>query len=64
MIETSTEALVIPSPVLPELDYLVSERMGPSPMLALLQDVERAAYVVEDLTGDDYVRVRELMDRD
>ena len=63
LIEESEEALVIPSPVLPELDYLVSERMGAAPMLALLGDVERGAYVVENLLPDDYVRVRQLMDR-
>ncbi|HSH61495.1 MAG TPA: VapC toxin family PIN domain ribonuclease [Acidimicrobiales bacterium] len=63
MIEETDDALLIPSPVLPEVDYLVSERMGPAPMLALLADVERAAYLVEDLTRDDYPRVRELMDR-
>lgn len=63
LIEETDDALLIPSPVLPEVDYLVSERMGPAPMLALLADVERAAYLVEDLTRDDYPRVRELMDR-
>lgn len=63
LIEGTDEALIIASPVLPEVDYLVSERMGPAPMLALLVDVERGAYVVEDLVGEDYGRVRELMDR-
>lgn len=63
LIEECEEALVIPSPVLPELDYLVSERMGPAPMLALLGDVERGAYLVLDLLPDDYSRVRQLMDR-
>ena len=63
LIEECTERLVIPSPVLPELDSLVSERMGPAPMLALLADVERSAYVVENLIADDYVRARSVMDR-
>lgn len=54
---------MIPSPVLPEVDYLASERIGPAPMLALLHDVERGAYRIEDLRFDDYPRVRELMDR-
>lgn len=63
LIEESQEALVIPSPVLPELDYLVSERMGPAPMIALLRDIDSAAYVVMDLAADDYRRVRELVDR-
>ena len=63
LIESTEEALVVPSPVLPEVDYLVSERMGPGPMLALLRDVEAGAYVVENLATADYPRVRELMDR-
>jgi hypothetical protein len=40
LIEGTDEALVIPSPVLPEVDYLVSEKMGPGLMLALLRDIE------------------------
>lgn len=63
LIESTEEVLVIPGPVLPEVDYLVAQRMGPAPMLALLLDIERGAFVVEDLRSDDYRRVRELMDR-
>lgn len=54
---------MIPSPVLPEVDDLVSQWMGPGPMLALLRDIERNAYQVEDLTAGDYRRVGEVMDR-
>jgi predicted nucleic acid-binding protein len=63
LIEEATEALVIPSPVLPEVDYLVSERLGTGPMLALLDDIGHGAYVVEDLGDADYGRVRAVMDR-
>lgn len=63
LIESAEEVLVIPGPVLPEVDYLVAQRMGTAPMLALLLDVERGAFLVEDLRTDDYRRVRELMDR-
>lgn len=63
LIEDEAEALVIPSPVLPEVDDLVSQWMGPGPMLALLRDIERNAYQVEDLTAGDYRRVGEVMDR-
>lgn len=63
LIEDATEALVVPSPVLPELDYLVAERLGTGPMLAFLRDVSAGAYEVEDLVADDYDRVREVMDR-
>lgn len=63
LIESSGEEIVIPAPVLPEVDYLVSTRMGASPMIALMRDVESGAYRVEELQGGDYPRVRELMDR-
>jgi uncharacterized protein len=63
LIEQSEESLVIPSPVLPELDYLVVERLGPGPMLAFLRDIERGAYLIEDLVTPDYRRAGELMDR-
>jgi predicted nucleic acid-binding protein len=63
LIEDANETLIIPAPVLPEVDYLVADRLGPAPMLALLRDIEDAAYRVEDLVGADYVRVREIMDR-
>jgi predicted nucleic acid-binding protein len=63
LIEDAKEVLVIPSPVLPEVDYLVSTRMGPAPMVALLSDIEAGAYVVEDLVDADYPRVREIVDR-
>lgn len=62
LIEDATESLVVPSPVLPELDYLVAERLGPGPMLAFLRDIERGAFMVENLEAEDYTRVREVLD--
>jgi predicted nucleic acid-binding protein len=63
LIEAADEPLAVPAPVLPEVDYFVAERLGVGAMLALLADVEHGAYVVEDLTHGDYLRVAELMDR-
>ena len=63
LIAEAVELLVIPAPVLPELDHLVRSRMGPGPMLAVLRDIESGAYAVEDLVAEDYPRVRELIDR-
>lgn len=63
LIEKTNEALVVPSPVLPELDYLVAQRLGTGPMLAFLRDVEEEAFQIEDLVAPDYVRVREIIDR-
>jgi uncharacterized protein len=63
LIESAAEEIVIPAPVLPEVDYLVSARMGASPMVALMRDIESGAYRVEELQPSDYPRVRELIDR-
>jgi predicted nucleic acid-binding protein len=63
LIETATGPLVIPAPVLVEVDYWIGQRLTPGALVALLADVEAGAYVVADLTRADYTRVRELCDR-
>lgn len=62
LIDGSQELRVIPAPTLPELDYLLSERLGTGAMLALLRDIESNVFVVEDLEFEDFARVRVLMD--
>jgi uncharacterized protein len=63
LIESAEEPLVIPAPVLVEVDYWIHQRLGPGAMVALLDDIAAGAYRVEDLTLADYARVRELCDR-
>ena len=63
LIEAADEPLVIPAPVLVEVDYWIGQRLTPGALVALLADVEAGAYVVADLTRADYARVRELCDR-
>jgi len=63
LIEAATEPLVIPAPVLVEVDYWIHERLGPGALVALLADIEAGAYLVADLIAPDYARVRELCDR-
>lgn len=63
LIETSTEPLIIPAPVLVEVDYLVHERLHPGVFVAFLQDISSGAYRVEELEKGDYARVKELCDR-
>jgi uncharacterized protein len=63
LIETAREPLVIPAPVLVEVDYWIHARLGPGALVALLADIESGAYVVADLLAPDYARVRELVDR-
>ena len=63
MIEEADEALVIPAPVLVEVDYWIQQRLNPGVLVALLADIEAGAYVVADLVREDYTRIRELCDR-
>ena len=63
LIEAADEPLVIPAPVLVEVDYWIHQRLNPGALVALLTDIEAGAYVVADLTASDYTRVRELCDR-
>jgi len=63
LIEAADEPLVIPAPVLVEVDYWINQRLHPGVLVALLADIEARAYVVADLEASDYARVRELCDR-
>lgn len=63
LIEAADEPLVIPAPVLVEVDYWISQRLHPGVLVALLADIEAGAYLVADLTIVDYARIRELCDR-
>ena len=57
------EPLVIPAPVLVEVDYSVHARLHPGVLVALLDDIVAGAYRVEDLRPEDYRRIREICDR-
>ncbi len=61
LIRATRERRVIPAPVLPEIDHLARRQLGPDSMLALLRDVRRGSYEVEDLLPTDYERVEELL---
>ena len=63
LIEGADEPLVIPAPVLVEVDYWIHQRLTPGALVALLDDVASGAYRVADLEPADYPRVRELCDR-
>lgn len=63
LIESSDEKLVVPSPVLVEVDQLIGSRLHPGIRSALLEDVEKRAYLIEDVLPEDYARVKELCDR-
>lgn len=60
LIEASSEVLIIPAPVLVEVDYWIHKRMDSSIFDLLLEDILSGAFVVEDLIEEDYLRVRTL----
>jgi len=63
LIEAATEPLLVPAPVLVEVDYWIHTRLHPGVLVALLDDIADGAYLVESLLPQDYRRVRELCDR-
>lgn len=63
LIITAMEPLVIPSPVLVEVDYWVRKWLRPGVLAAFLDDITNGAYLVENLIPEDYRRVREVCDR-
>jgi uncharacterized protein len=63
MLTGSREQLLVPAPVIVELDWLAGNRLGPGPFLAFLADLADGAIAVVDLVRADYVRVRELLIR-
>lgn len=63
LVETTDELLVIPAPVLVEVDYWIHARLHPGVLVALLDDIGDGAYRIEELRPADYLRIRELCDR-
>ena len=62
LIETADEPLIVPAPVLVEVDYWIHTRLHIGVLVALLDDIVSGAYRVEGLLADDYLRIRELCD--
>lgn len=63
LVQSAAEPLIIPAPVLVELDYWIHVRLYPAVFTAVLDDIIAGAYRVESPSADDYTRIRELCDR-
>lgn len=63
LLERTGETLVLPSPILPEVDYWVGKTLGAGAMVTLLRDIARGAFQIEDLVDGDYRRVAEVLDK-
>jgi uncharacterized protein len=57
MVEQANGRLVIPAPVLVEVDYWIHARLYSGVLVALLDDIRRGAYAVEELRPEDYARI-------
>lgn len=62
LIENATEPLLIPAPVLVEVDYWIHARLHLGVLRALIEDIVAGAYQVEDLQVGDYRRIGEVCD--
>lgn len=58
-----SEPLLVPAPVVVELEWLASSRLGPDPFGSFLADFEAGDFAVVELVRADYERVRELLAR-
>lgn len=63
LLESVDEPVVVPSPVLVEVDWLAGQRLQPDAFLSFLADVAARRLQIIDLEVDDYRRVSELLDR-
>jgi predicted nucleic acid-binding protein len=60
IIQGGQQALVVPSPVLSEVDHLLGQRLGAKSRLAFYAGLAEGDYLVADLPRDAYARVVDL----
>jgi uncharacterized protein len=63
LIEGTDEEVVIPVPVIAEVDYFIQTRAHPGARLDFLDNITSGAFRVENLLREDFVRIRQLCDR-
>ena len=63
LFETVEEPILVPAPVVVELDWLAGQRLHPDAFLGFMNDIEEGRLQVVELQMNDYTRVRELLDR-
>lgn len=63
LLADAVEELLVPAPVVVELDWLAGARLGPAAFAAFLADVADGAIGVVELVQADYLRVGELLAR-
>ncbi len=61
MLSATRGSRIVPSPVLVEFDHLASRELGREAVTTMLDEINRGAYEVENLTPGDYRRVGEIL---
>jgi uncharacterized protein len=59
-IESEPQGLILPAPVVPEVDHLLGVRLGAKSRLTFYQGIVDGYYLVTDLPKEGYGRVAEL----
>ena len=60
VVEGEQRGLILPAPVIPEVDHLLGERLGPASRLTFYAGLVEGYYLVVDLPREAYGRVVEL----
>jgi len=63
LLASFSEELIVPAPVVVELDWLAAKHLGPEVFAEFLADVADGALFIADLLRADYLRIRELLAR-
>jgi uncharacterized protein len=60
LIEGELGGLIVPAPVIPEVDYLLGERLGFGAQVLFYQGLVEGSFFVADLPQESYPRILEL----
>ena len=60
LIEAEAGDLIVPSPVLPEVDYLLGERLGSEAQAVFYEGLIDGSFTLIDLPRESYARILEL----
>ncbi len=60
VVRSEEGGLIVPSPVVPEVDHLLGERLGAKARFAFYRGLAEGYYFVADLPREQYARVIEL----
>ncbi len=60
-IETTRDRIILPAPILGEIDYLLRVRLGNAALLQFLEDIQEGAFGVEMVALDDFRRCAALI---